>query len=653
MVTYASIVKGATKIKLAPPKEKYLTPILIGCSSSSSSKDAQDILFLLHKRLSDSAFTICYKSLIVLHYILNECNNSDNRKLLKYVYNEFLNGSSKKDYYCRASESDLMALKRYKEYLFARISISYKENNNKDLVNPAHLEVLKENNSNTNSKNKIQIEQIINTIKLEIECIGKLLKNKYSIHDLTNTNNLLLTCFKLLTNDLLVLYNILNEGIITILESFFELKLELQKETCELYDDFVMITEDVVKYLKIGKQCGLSIPVIKHITTKLGKSLREHLESTENVNNSNSNGKSSNGNGKAISAKEQLENVRKQRQLLESQLRMTSNDLSTPQKTQFTGFSPQQPQSQEQFTGFSPQQQMPSQTGTNPFLMNSSVDPQATNNVFLQQPQSQQIPQPQQFPQPQIQQQQIQPQIQQQQIQPQIQHQTGFQQPQQTNNVFLQQQQQPQVPQQTNNVFLQQQAQAQVQQQQQQQQQPQQQIPQQTNNAFLQQPQTFATNLVPQQTNNPFFTQQPTHSQTFPLQQQPTKSHNPFSMENVQKENLKRQETNPFSLSNQPEVENKLVNNNPFGLQNQQQVFTNVQPQQQQAQLQQLQQQQQQAQLQQQQQLQQLQQQQTQYTGFAQQQQQPQYTGFQQQPQQQQQQYGNPQPNQAFSLIDL
>ncbi|OBA24695.1 GAT-like domain-containing protein, partial [Hanseniaspora valbyensis NRRL Y-1626] len=330
MVTYASIVKGATKIKLAPPKEKYLTPILIGCSSSSSSKDAQDILFLLHKRLSDSAFTICYKSLIVLHYILNECNNSDNRKLLKYVYNEFLNGSSKKDYYCRASESDLMALKRYKEYLFARISI----------INPAHLEVLKENNSNTNSKNKIQIEQIINTIKLEIECIGKLLKNKYSIHDLTNTNNLLLTCFKLLTNDLLVLYNILNEGIITILESFFELKLELQKETCELYDDFVMITEDVVKYLKIGKQCGLSIPVIKHITTKLGKSLREHLESTENVNNSNSTGKSSNGN--ALSAKEQLENVRKQRQLLESQLRMTSNDLSTPQKTQFTGFSSQQ-----------------------------------------------------------------------------------------------------------------------------------------------------------------------------------------------------------------------------------------------------------------------------------------------------------------------
>lgn len=594
MVTYTSIVKGATKIKLAPPKEKYLTPILIGCSSSS--KDTQDILYLLHKRLSDSAFTICYKSLIVLHYILNECNNSDNKGLLKYSYHEFLSSSAKKDYYCRASESDLLALKRYKEYLFARISLSYNENRNKDLVDEGYLEILKKNNSNTDAKNKIDIEKIINTIKLQIECIGKLLKNKYSIHDLTNTNNLLLTCFKLLTNDLLVLYNILNEGIITILESFFELKLELQKDTCELYDDFVMITEDVVKYLKIGKQCGLRIPVIKHITTKLSKSLREHLTSGDNVNNRDEKSNAS------LNAKEQLERVRKQRKLLESQLRVTSNDLSTPQMPQ-----------QQNFTGFSPQQQVPQQTGTNPFLMNS-IPEQAVNAAFLQQqPSSNNVFVQQQTP---------------------------------TNNVFLQQQ----VPQPEQQVAQQQPQQTGFQQQQtgfQQQQtglqQPSFQLPQQTNNVFLQNPQqpqlsqqqtqlSFATNLVPQQTNNPFFTQQPPQSQQQPaqLQPQPTQSLNPFSMQNVQQENLKRQETNPFSLTNQPEIQNKLVNNNPFGLQNQQQVFTNVQPQQQ-------------------------------LTGFPQQQitgfPQQQITGFTQQQQftgyNQQQQNGQQPTNQGFSLIDL
>ena len=520
MVTYQSIVKGATKIKLAPPKEKYLTPILIGCSTASS-KDTQDILYLLHKRLKDSAFTICYKSLIVLHYILNECNNSSNETLLNDVYNEFLShkGSGSSDYYCRASESDLLALKRYKEYLFTRINLSFNENDKKDLVDPGFLEALKKNNSSSidsskNSSEKIPIEKIISIVKLQIESISKLLKNKYSLHDLSNTNDLLLTCFKLLTNDLLVLYNILNEGIITILESFFELKIELQRETCELYDEFVNLTEDVVKYLKVGKQCGLKIPVIKHITTKLGKSLREHVDSPDNVNNNSS------VSGKVPSAKEQLEKVRKQRQMLESQLRITSTNLTSPvaaQTTQFSSFPTQQMQQQAV-------PQLPIQTGTNPFLFGNPTGyehppvPQQTNNVFAQQSFSQE---PQQ---------------------------TGYQQPQQTGQ---QQQTGYQQPQQTNNVFLQQ--------------------PQQT---------AISTNLIQQQNPaaNPFFSTNPSiNNENKPIQ---SKSLNPFSMTNVQKENLKRQETNPFSMSNQPEVENKLVNNNPFALEKEGPVFGNVQQQQ-------------------------------------------------------------------------
>ncbi|SGZ38546.1 uncharacterized protein HGUI_00746 [Hanseniaspora guilliermondii] len=550
MVTYQSIVKGATKIKLAPPKEKYLTPILIGCSSqSSSSKDTQDILYLLHKRLKDSAFTICYKSLIVLHYILNECNNSNNNMLLTNVYNEFLDyksGNGSHDYYCRASESDLLALKRYKEYLFTRINLSYNENDKKDLVDPGFLEILKKNNSinndsKSNSSEKIPIDQIIKIIKLQIECISKLLKNKYSLHDLSNTNDLLTTCFRLLTNDLLVLYNILNEGIITILESFFELNIQLQRETCQLYDEFVDITEDVVKYLKVGKQCGLRIPVIKHITTKLGKSLREHVESPENVNNAS----------KKTSAKEQLEAIRKQRQILESQLRMTSNNLTSPVAAQTTQFSSFPTNLQPQATA-----QVPIQTGTNPFLVGNQ-------GGFVHQQATQQVTQPN----------------------------NGFvqQQATQPNNGFLQ----PQATQ-PNNGFLQQQA-------------------TQPNNGFLQQPQaTITTNLVQQHTTNPFFTASPTIETNKPIQ---GKSLNPFSMENVQKENLKRQQTNPFSLSNQPEVENRLVNNNPFGIEKEGAVFGNVQ-----------------------------------HTGFAQQ------ANYQQQNYQQgnyqQQSYQN-NPNQGFSLIDL
>lgn len=165
------------------------------------------------------------------------------------------------------SSNDMRALQRYDEYLKTRC----------EEYGRLGMDHLRDNYSSLKlgSKNQLSMDEELDHVEsLEIQ-INALIRNKYSVSDLEN--HLLLYAFQLLVQDLLGLYNALNEGVITLLESFFELSIEHAKRTLDLYKDFVDMTEYVVRYLKIGKAVGLKIPVIKHITTKLINSLEEHL----------------------------------------------------------------------------------------------------------------------------------------------------------------------------------------------------------------------------------------------------------------------------------------------------------------------------------------------------------------------------------------
>lgn len=64
------IVKGATKIKLAAPKSKYIESILSATNGGESG--VAEIFRTLQLRLRDSTWTIVFKSLIVVHLMIRE-----------------------------------------------------------------------------------------------------------------------------------------------------------------------------------------------------------------------------------------------------------------------------------------------------------------------------------------------------------------------------------------------------------------------------------------------------------------------------------------------------------------------------------------------------------------------------------------------------
>ncbi|KAG8533178.1 uncharacterized protein KY384_001961 [Bacidia gigantensis] len=68
--SFEKSVKGGTKIKLAPPKAKYVEHILVATHAGDAG--VAEIFRVLHHRLRDSTWTIVFKSLIIVHLMIRE-----------------------------------------------------------------------------------------------------------------------------------------------------------------------------------------------------------------------------------------------------------------------------------------------------------------------------------------------------------------------------------------------------------------------------------------------------------------------------------------------------------------------------------------------------------------------------------------------------
>lgn len=522
MTTYVKLVKGATKIKMAPPKSKYIDPILLG---SEQHEDFKEIMNALSHRINDTAWTVVYKSLIVLHLLIRDGEKSVTLNYLGQSYHMDQFFDINNNLLGQGQSNDIKILVKYSKYLrircgeFARIK--------KDYVRDEYKKLKIVIDSNDFKSIETALDQVDS-----LECqVDALIKVKFSQFDLSN--ELLLYSFKLLIYDLLPLYNALNEGIITLLESFFELSHNEADRTLQLYKKFVILTDIVVKYLKNAKNIGLRIPVIKHITTKLVKSLEDHLAEDNRTHNTFNQSPSTDQNTTSSFTQQRLEEIRKQKAELEQQLN-NQHVLLPSQSTNTAAYNPFVP-AQNQV--MSPQTNITEQLTNNPFmtgLPQQQVPPQVPQQV--QQPQQNLynastmpvIPQTTSIPQTIPQQQPVMQQ------QPVIQHQTS--------------------------------------------------IPQQ---ALPQHAATFSS--IPQQNMFNPLAQPITAAQTVEeLQPLATGSNNPFAMNNISKQVEQRQEINPFSQSNYTDSNtttstlnnnsNSIVTNttsvshNPFALSNDSQV---------------------------------------------------------------------------------
>jgi phosphatidylinositol-binding clathrin assembly protein len=81
-------------------------------------------------------------------------------------------------------------------------------------------------------------------------------------------NDITLLAFKLLVKDLLALFTTVNEGVINVLDQYFEMSKIDAKDALQIYKTFCKQTERVVDYLGAAKKIPhleVNIPNLKHV----------------------------------------------------------------------------------------------------------------------------------------------------------------------------------------------------------------------------------------------------------------------------------------------------------------------------------------------------------------------------------------------------
>ncbi|PYI13167.1 ANTH-domain-containing protein [Aspergillus violaceofuscus CBS 115571] len=252
-------VKGATKVKLAAPKSKYIEHILVATHTGEAG--VAEIFRTLQLRLRDSTWTIVFKALIVIHLMIREGQlDATLQYMAENPQKLAISGYSE-------VQSQGHNIRRYSEYLLARAKAF--ESTKTDYVR-----------SGQGRMKRLTVEKgLLRETEIVQRQIRALLRCDLLTDDVEN--EISLTAFRLLTLDLLTLYSVMNEGTINVLEHYFEMSRPDSERALEIYKTFTQQTEEVVKFLGVARHfqsaTRLEIPKLKHASTDLTRLLEDDL----------------------------------------------------------------------------------------------------------------------------------------------------------------------------------------------------------------------------------------------------------------------------------------------------------------------------------------------------------------------------------------
>lgn len=263
--SFEKSVKGGTKVKLAPPKSKYVEHIL--SATHSGEAGVGEVFRTLTLRLRDTTWTIVFKALIIVHLMIKE---GAPNVTLSYL------SSSPKTKLAINSFTDVQTqgqnIRRYSEYLLARAVAFASAKRDYVRAGDGHM------------RNLTVDKGLLRETELVQDQVRALLKCDLLQNDVAGggENEITLTAFRLLTKDILDLYNCQNEAVMNVLSRYFEMSRNDAERAINIYRRFCKQTDQVVQYLSLARQyehaTRLEIPRIKHAPTSLVQSLQEYLD---------------------------------------------------------------------------------------------------------------------------------------------------------------------------------------------------------------------------------------------------------------------------------------------------------------------------------------------------------------------------------------
>lgn len=250
------------------PKKKHLD-YLIQCTNEMNVNIPQlaDSLF---ERTANSSWVVVFKSLITTHHLMVY----GNERFIQYLAsrNTLFNLSNFLDKSGLQGYDMSTFIRRYSRYLNEK-AVSYRQ---------VAFDFTKVKRGADGVMRTMNTEKLIKTVPIIQNQMDALLDFNVNSNELTN--GVINAAFMLLFKDAIRLFAAYNEGIINLLEKYFDMKKNQCKEGLDIYKKFLTRMTRISEFLKVAEQVGIDrgdIPDLSQAPSSLLDALEQHLASLE------------------------------------------------------------------------------------------------------------------------------------------------------------------------------------------------------------------------------------------------------------------------------------------------------------------------------------------------------------------------------------
>ncbi|XP_026536271.1 phosphatidylinositol-binding clathrin assembly protein isoform X2 [Notechis scutatus] len=258
----------ATTHEVMGPKKKHLDYLIL-CTNDMNVNIPQlaDSLF---ERTTNSSWVVVFKSLITTHHLVVHGNERFTQYLASrntlFNLSNFLDKSGLQGY-------DMSTfIRRYSRYLNEK-AVSYRQ---------VAFDFTKVKRGADGVMRTMNTEKLIKTVPIIQNQMDALLDFNVNSNELTN--GVINAAFMLLFKDAIRLFAAYNEGIINLLEKYFDMKKNQCKEALDIYKKFLTRMARISEFLKVAEQVGIDrgdIPDLSQAPSSLLDALEQHLASLE------------------------------------------------------------------------------------------------------------------------------------------------------------------------------------------------------------------------------------------------------------------------------------------------------------------------------------------------------------------------------------
>ncbi|XP_008191828.1 phosphatidylinositol-binding clathrin assembly protein LAP-like isoform X1 [Tribolium castaneum] len=272
----AKSVCKATTEELLGPKKKHLD-YLVHCTNEPNVSIPQ-MANLLIERSQNTSWVVVYKALITTHHLMCYGNERFTQYLassnVSFQLSNFVDKTGVQSAVGARTGYDMSPfIRRYARYLNEK-ALSYRA------VAFDFCKVKRGKEEGT--LRTMNSENLLKTLPILQNQLDALLEFDCTANDLTN--GVINMCFMLLFRDLIRLFACYNDGIINLLEKYFEMNKKQCREALDLYKKFLIRMDRVAEFLKVAENIGIDkgdIPDLTRAPNSLLDALEQHLASLE------------------------------------------------------------------------------------------------------------------------------------------------------------------------------------------------------------------------------------------------------------------------------------------------------------------------------------------------------------------------------------